>query len=99
MVVPRTMESSMTTRRLPSMLSRSGLELHAHAHGTQLLRRLDKRTAHIAILDEALAKGNAALVRITLRRRQAGVGHADDQVGLDGLLINCQLTTHVITTG
>ena len=74
------------------------IELHAHAHGTQLLRGLDKRTAHIAILDEALAKGNAALARITLRRRQTGVGHADDQVGIDGLLV-CQLTTHVVTAG
>ena len=74
------------------------VELHTHAHGTQLLRRLDKRTAHIAVLDEALAKGNAALVRISLRRRQTGVGYADDQVGLDGLLM-CQLTTHVITAG
>ena len=74
------------------------VELHAHAHGTQLLRGLDKRTAHIAILDEALAKGNAALVRITLRGRQAGVGHANDQVGLDGLLV-CQLTTHVVAAG
>ena len=72
------------------------VELHAHAHGTQLLRRLDKRTTHVAVLDKALAKGNTALVRIALRGRQAGVGHADDQVGLDGLLM-CQLTTHVIT--
>ena len=74
------------------------VELHAHAHGAQLLRGLDKRTAHIAILDEALAKGNAALVRIALRGRQTGVGHADDQVGLDGLLV-CQLATHVVTAG
>ena len=74
------------------------VKLHAHAHGAQLLRRLDKRTAHIAVLDEALAKGNTALVRIPLRGRQAGVGHADDQVGLDGLLM-CQLTTHVVTAG
>ena len=37
-------------------------------------------------------------MRIPLRGRQAGVGHADDQVGLDGLLM-CQLTTHVITAG
>ena len=37
-------------------------------------------------------------MRIALRGRQAGVGHADDQVGLDGLLM-CQLTTHIITAG
>ena len=37
-------------------------------------------------------------MRITLRGRQAGVGYADDQVGLDGLLV-CQLTTHVVTAG
>ena len=37
-------------------------------------------------------------MRIALRGRQARVGHADDQVGLDGLLV-CQLTTHVIAAG
>ena len=37
-------------------------------------------------------------MRIPLRGRQAGVGHADDQIGLDGLLV-CQLTTHVVTAG
>ena len=74
------------------------VEFHTHAHGAQLLRRLDKRTAHVAVLDKALAKGNTALVRIPLRGRQAGVGHADDQVGLDGLLV-CQLATHVVTAG
>ena len=74
------------------------VEFHTHTHGAQLLRRLDKRTAHVAVLDKALAKRNTALVRIPLRGRQAGVGHADDQVGLDGLLM-CQLTTHVITAG
>ena len=37
-------------------------------------------------------------MRIPLRGRQAGVRHADDQVGLDGLLM-CQLTTHVVTAG
>ena len=74
------------------------VEFHTHAHGAQLLRGLDKRTAHVAVLDKALAKGNTALVRIPLRGRQTGVGHADNQVGLDGLLM-CQLTTHVITAG
>ena len=74
------------------------VKLHAHAHGAQLLRRLDKRTAHVTVLDKALAKGNAALVRIALRGRQAGVGHADNQVGLDGLLVR-QLATHVVAAG
>ena len=37
-------------------------------------------------------------MRIPLRGRQAGVGHADDQVGLDGLLVR-QLTTHVVAAG
>ena len=37
-------------------------------------------------------------MRIALRGRQAGVGHADDQVSLDGLLV-CQLTAHVIAAG
>ncbi len=74
------------------------VELHAHTHGAQLLRRLNKGAAHVAILDETLAVRNPTLVRVTLRRRHARVGHANNHVGLNRRLAS-KHAAHVIAAG
>ena len=72
------------------------IELHAHAHGTQLLRGLDKRAANVAVLDKALTVGNTALVRKALSGRHTRVGHADDHVGI-GRRLARKHAAHVVT--
>ena len=71
------------------------VQLEANAHLAHLLRWLDKGAGDVAVLDEALAKLEPKLGGKALRRRQARVGNADDEVGVDGCLTG-KLATHVV---
>ena len=50
------------------------------------LAGLDERPAHVGVLDQALPVGDAAGLGVPDGRRRAGLGHRDDQVGLDRVL-------------
>jgi len=74
LVLPRTMESSMTTTRLPSEPRPDGVELEADARLAQLLGGLDEGAGDVAALDQPLAVRNSALLGIPDRGRRAGIG-------------------------
>ena len=67
---------------LAAHVARHGVELRAHADLAHALIRLDERAADIAVLRQAVAVGDAALLGIAHRRRQRAVRHADDHVRL-----------------
>ena len=85
-VLPRTIESSTTTSRLPRDDVAQRVELEPDAELADGLRRLDERAPDVGVLDQALAVGDAGLLRVADRGRRAGLGHRDDQVGLDRVL-------------
>ena len=85
-VLPRTIESSTTTRRLPAMTSGQRVELQAQAVLAQLLAGLDEGARDVAVLDEAVVLGQPGGARQPARGGVAGVGHGDHEVGLDGRL-------------
>ena len=79
-VVPRTMESSTSTTRLP--FSRAvGVVLQPHAEVADLLRRLDEGAADVVVADDAELEGDAARFGIADRRRHAGIGNRHHDVG------------------
>ena len=51
-----------------------------------VLLRLDEGAADVGVLHQPLPVGDAALLGVADRRRRAGLGHRDDQVGVDGEL-------------
>ena len=53
LVVPRTIESSIRTTRLPSRMLLHRIQLHLHAEMADRLRRLDERAADVVIADQA----------------------------------------------
>ncbi len=83
LVVPRTIESSISTTRLPSSRLRTGIQLQLHSEVAHALPRLDERPSHIVITDQPEAKRNAALGRVTHGRGHAGVRHRNHDVGID----------------
>ena len=85
-VLPRTIESSTTTRRLPRMTSRSGLSLSRMPSWRMRLRRRDEGAPDVGVLDQALAVRDAGLLGVADRGGRAGLGRRDDQVGLDRVL-------------
>ena len=84
-VLPRTIVSSTMTTRLPAT-SVERVVLHADALLAHALFRLDEGPADVAVLDQALAEGDAALAREADGGRRARVGDRHDEVGLDGSL-------------
>jgi hypothetical protein len=58
-VVPRTIESSMSTMRLPRMSALIGVVLQLHAEVTDFLARLDEGPADIVRADDAELERNA----------------------------------------
>ena len=90
-VVPRTMESSTTTRRLPATLSRSGFSFRRTAVDLRLLVRVDEGPADVAVLDESLAVGDAAAAGVPLGRRHPRVRDAHHEIGVDRGLVGQQL--------
>ena len=77
-VLPRTIESSTTTSRLPSMTSRSGLSLSRMPSWRMVWRRLDEGAADVGVLDQALAVRDAGLPR----RSRSRPGVPDSGVGM-----------------
>ena len=80
-VLPRTIESSTTTSRLPVDLGER-VELHPDALLAQPLVRLDERAADVAVLDQALAVRDPGRAREADRGRRARVGDRHHEVGL-----------------
>ena len=70
-VVPRTMESSTSTTRLPFTVAATGFSLMRTMFSRSRLRGLDERAADVFVLDKADAVGDAALPGIAQRRVQA----------------------------
>ena len=63
------------------------VELDADAVLALFLAALDKGAANVFIFDEADAVGDAALLGVAEGGVQAGVRHADDHIGLHGVLL------------
>ena len=61
LVVPRTMESSMSTTRWPSSSTAHGIQLQAHAKIANGLLGFDERAPDVMIANQAHAKRNAGL--------------------------------------
>ena len=59
------------------------IELELHSEVANTLARLDEGAPHIVIADQAEAKRNAAFGGIADGGRDAGIGHRDDDIGLD----------------
>ena len=59
-------------------------QLHTHALLAQLLRGLDEGACHVLVLDQTHFVRQAGLLRIAGSRRQGGVRHGDDHIGVDG---------------
>src|SRR5438094_1209282 len=59
------------------------VELQPQAVLAQLLAGLDERPRDVAVLDEAVVLRQPGRPRHAARRRVAGVGHRDDEVGVD----------------
>ncbi len=57
--------------------------LQLHAEMANVVRGLDEGAADIVVADDAELEGHAALGGVADRRRHAGVGHRDHQVGVD----------------
>ena len=82
-VLPRTIESSTTTRRLPRDDLGQRVELHPQAVLAQLLAGLDEGARDVAVLDQAVVLRQAGRPRVAARGGVAGVGHGDHEVGVD----------------
>ena len=63
---------------------RQRVELHADARLAHGLGGLDEGAAHIAVLDQAIAEGDATELGVANGGRDAGIGHADHDVGVHG---------------
>src|SRR5699024_3832984 len=63
-----------------------GVELEADAELADRLARLDEGPADVGVLHQALAEGDARLLRIADGRGGTGLGRRDDEVGVDGVL-------------
>ena len=64
-----------------------GVQLDADAALALGLAALNEGAADIFVLDKAYAVGDAALLGVTQGGVQAGIRRADDDVGLDGMLL------------
>ena len=85
-MLPRTIESSTTTRPLAPDHLAQRVELEPDAELADRLARLDEGAADVGVLDQALAVRDAGLLGVADRGRGAGLRHRDDQVGLDRVL-------------
>ena len=82
-VVPRTIESSTSTTRLPSIIRRLALCLSLTPMWRIEFVGLDEGSPDIMIADDAELEGHARSLREADRRRRAGIGHRHDDVGID----------------
>ena len=63
------------------------VELEPDAQLADGLRGLDERAAHVGVLDQALAVGDAGALGVADRRRGPGLGHGDDEVRVGRVLV------------
>ena len=59
-----------------------GVVLQLHAHVADRVGRLDEGAADIVVADDAEFEGKPGLLRVADRRRDAGIGHRHDDVGV-----------------
>ncbi len=81
-VVPRTIESSMRTIRLPATTAAVGVVLQPHAEFADRLCRLDEGAPDIMVADDAEFERDAGGLRIADRGGHAGIGHGNDDIGV-----------------
>ena len=86
LVVPRTMESSISTTRLSFDRRGHWVQLDAHLVLPVRLGGLDERAGDVLVFDEADAVGDARLARIADGSVDAAVRHAHHHVGLHRVL-------------
>ena len=75
------------------------VELEGHAAVADLLRRLDERAADVAVLDQPVVERHAAGPGVADGGGDRGVGHGDDDVGVDGRLggqLGAEPLAHVV---
>ena len=85
-VVPRTMLSSTTTTRLAAQDLGQRVELELDADLADALVGHDERAADVAVLHQPFDERDAGLLRVADGGGDGGVGHAHDDVGIDGVL-------------
>ena len=83
MVLPRTMESSTSTTRLPCRLAVSGLNFKRTPDLAQAVVRLDEGAADVAVLDQPLVVGDAGRLAKPMAAGVAESGTPIDDVGVD----------------
>src|SRR6516165_7416288 len=91
-VVPRTMESSMSTIRLPLTTARLALCLR-RTPSWRICWLGSMKVPDIVVADDAELIGNVRLLGIADRRRDAGIGNRDYHVGGGGRLAS-ELRAH-----
>ena len=82
-VFPRTIESSTTTTRLPATISGSGLNFIRRPCLRSSWPGWMKVRGDVAVLDQPVVLRQPRGAREAVRRRVAGVGDRDHQVGVD----------------
>lgn len=82
-VVPRTIESSTMTTRLPPDDAADRTQLHAHAAFTLFLGRLNEGPADIPVFDQTDFIRKTAGFAVADRGREAGIRHTDDDIRFD----------------
>ena len=85
-VVPRTIESSTRTTRLPPTTDRTGFSFTLTPKFADRLLRLDEGPADVVVPHEPHAVRDAALLGVAEGREDPRVGDGDDDVGRDGVL-------------
>ena len=76
------------------MTARMGLSFMRMPQLAQVVVGLDEGAVHVAVLHEPFGVGDAALARVADGGRDAGVGHRDDEVGVDRRL-HGQVAAHL----
>src|SRR6266852_5944887 len=72
-----------------------GIELELHAEISDGLRRFDESASDVVIANQAHAKGNFGFERIADGRGHAGIGHGDDDIRIDGMLLREEASEHL----
>src|SRR5260370_8078871 len=72
-----------------------GIELELHTEIADSLRRLDKGAADVMIANQAHAEGNLGFEGVADGGRHAGIGHGNDDIGVDGMLLREGASEHL----
>ena len=87
LVVPRTIESSMTTTRLPSRRLCTGCSLRRTPKVANRLGRLDEGAADVVASDQPELEGEPGGFGVPERCGDAAIRHRNDDVGFDRLVL------------